>query len=97
MDLQALEDWLVASSAPPSSNSQSQKHAPGPVPTARQVAEVRFDVREPDLGQFNNAVQGCQVTIFGGVWFDVSSGCMCASFVIFANWNFIGRKELWLA
>lgn len=42
MDPQALEDWLVAASAPPSSNAQP-KHAPGPVPAARQVAEVRFN------------------------------------------------------
>lgn len=46
MDLQALEDWLVAASAPLSSNSSqlqaSRKQAPGPLPAARQIAEVCF-------------------------------------------------------
>jgi hypothetical protein len=46
MDLQSLEDWLVAASAPLSSNSPLQasaKQAPGPLPAARLIAEVRID------------------------------------------------------
>ena len=45
MDLQSLEDWLVAASAPSSANSQLQasaKQAPEPLPAARQIAEVRI-------------------------------------------------------
>ncbi|KAG0577771.1 hypothetical protein KC19_5G180500 [Ceratodon purpureus] len=48
MDLQSLEDWLVAASAPPSSNSQAQASAkaPGALPAARQIAEAWGKIRE---------------------------------------------------
>jgi len=95
MDPQALEDWLVAASAPPSLNSQSQKHAPGPVPAARQVAEVRFHLWRPVISQLSDVAARLLSDCIFGIYFSDFNGCTCASFgsIVYINAGCINLKS----